>query len=1513
MASFRKRGKTWFIRYTDADGVKREQKGCPDKRATEQLARDLEIEAAKARSGFTDPRDVAYAKHAALPLGDHLRDFKAYLIGKGDTNRHGNLHSGRAERLAALACGANLAEIDPLKTATLADRKRAETIRNRTLATGWLASLSLSRVQEGLAILRASGRSLQTLNHHRAAIRTFVLWARKDGRLRDDPLMALASFNAKEDPRHERRTIGEAELQTLMDAAHSGPPFREMTGPERALAYQLAVASGLRFSELASIRPGSFDFGPSPSVTILAGFAKNGQTATLPLPTDLADDLALFVATLPSNSTEPVFRLPPNDGAEMLRFDLERCGIPYRDTSGRVFDFHALRCMLATLADSAGVSPRIVQRLMRHSKLEMTDRYTRPRLSDLEGATDALPTFRPSEPTNTQAAKTTGTDGQHIKNVLAHHLPTGEPGTGQNLSDAGVNLLSDDVILMDRKSLGSSEVSVSSRALSSSVASDRGGARTHDQRINVPHRLSPTTRGPGVAGLDSPTAVTGVPRRVSEAGPGDPVGALPADCPIPHLFKTVTLAVTSYVVVARALQGVPANCGIHSSRFGFFPREAPIFMRRRSPLLYRLSYPVKGYEPASQSRQGPRLSNSLRTRSPRAKPAPPVLDRYFSSTGFEIRLSCKNYSTRGLPAYHCEDRVCGMSSNCVSQMRVLKRMDRCHLDPTRIVKEAGPMVRRLSSTWLVMAGMLVWIGLGLLNPAIQADEATSKSLAITPAKALLRGPDAVQQLAVAARDGHDLTSEVQYTSADPKVATVEPTGLISAAGDGSTTIQVRQGDLEARIEVTVQQFADGPPMNFANQVVPILTKLGCNSGGCHGKANGQNGFKISLLGFEPQVDYDALVKEARGRRVFPAAPERSLLLQKATAQVPHGGGRRLEPGSHEYRVIARWIGAGMPLGKPDDPTVARIEVSPTARVLDHSATQQLVVTAHYTDGSTEDVTRWAQYQSNEIDVASVGDAGRVEARTLAGQAAVMARYQSQVAVFRATVPTGVPIPTYPEFPAVNIIDTLALKQWKPLGIAPSELCTDAEFLRRASLDVIGTLPTAEEVRAFVADPDPGKRAKQIDRLLDRPEYAAYFATRWADILRNKRENNPLFQNSTYRFHNWIRRNLARNLPYDQFARQVLAASGTPETAPPVAWYRRLKTADAFVDDTAQVFLGMRLQCAKCHHHPFEKWSEDDYYGFAAFFARVGRKPSAASSRAGRLEEAIFTAKTGAVTQPKTGKVMEPKGLGDAVVPIAITEDPRSKLVDWLADPQNPYFAKAVVNRYWAHFFGRGIVEPIDDMRVTNPPSNPELLDALAADFIQSGYDLKHLVRMLCTSRTYGLSSIPTESNAKDNQSFARRYPRRMSAEVLLDAIAQVSGVPTVFAGLPPGTRAIDLPDESVVSKFLDTFGRPKRDTACECERVTDASLSQSLMLLNSDELQAKLATPTGRAAELAKDPRPDLEKFNDLFWLAFARPPSSSETGTALAHLEAHKDKRPQAFEDILWALINAKEFQFND
>jgi Protein of unknown function (DUF1549)/Protein of unknown function (DUF1553) len=796
-----------------------------------------------------------------------------------------------------------------------------------------------------------------------------------------------------------------------------------------------------------------------------------------------------------------------------------------------------------------------------------------------------------------------------------------------------------------------------------------------------------------------------------------------------------------------------------------------------------------------------------------------------------------------------------------------------------------------------------------------------KGLTLFPAQVKLVGIDDAQQLVLTAGlkagGSQDLTHDARYEPTDPKVIRVTSTGRIVPLANGSTEVVARYGDKTVKVPVTCESCDVNLPINFPNQVVPIFTKLGCNSGGCHGKASGQNGFKLSLLGFEPDIDYNSLVKEARGRRLFPAAPDRSLLLLKASGGIAHGGGKRTEVGSDEYRMIRRWIAAGMPFGKPTDPKVVKVTVTPDHRLLTRQNKQQFAVQAHYSDGTVEDITRRAQYESNDTEIAVVDESGLVRTLSMSGEAAIMVRYQDHVAVFRATVPLGGKTPNY-TFPAQTVVDQSTHKKWQTLGLVPSGLCTDAQFIRRASLDITGTLPTPEQVTKFVADKDAKKREKLVETLLDSPEYAYYFANKWADILRVKRRNQPNRAKGTFAFHDWIRLAMSKDRPYDQFAREILAATGDETNSPPTVWYKELQNPQQFVDDTAQVFLGLRIACAQCHHHPYEKWSQDDYWGLAAFFGRVGRKTYLMPGEQNQQNQhvVIYTRSSGSVTNKKTGRPAAIKPLGADPVEVGSDEDPRERLVDWMIEPKNPFFARAVVNRYWAHFFGRGIVDPLDDMRVTNPPSNTELLDALAKDFIDHKFSLKHLVRTICNSRTYQLSAVPNEFNQHDKQNYARYYPKRMSAEVLFDAVCQVTGSPTAFNGLPQDRnapkRAIMLPDESFASYFLDVFGRPQRISACECERVNEANLAQALHLLNSDEVQGKLSRGGARADLLAKDTRPDAEKVEELFLWAFARKPTPEQLKVALAHIAKHEKDKKSAYENILWALINAKEFQFN-
>ncbi len=797
-----------------------------------------------------------------------------------------------------------------------------------------------------------------------------------------------------------------------------------------------------------------------------------------------------------------------------------------------------------------------------------------------------------------------------------------------------------------------------------------------------------------------------------------------------------------------------------------------------------------------------------------------------------------------------------------------------------------------------------------------------KELQVFPKDFQLIGEDDARQIVLTGvlQDGRaqDLTGDVSYEVADNKILRVTSSGRVMPLANGSTTITARFGAKSATVTVKTQSMDDAIPISFANHIVPIFTKLGCNGGGCHGKSGGQNGFALSLLGFVPEFDYNTLVKENRGRRILTTSPESSLLLMKAAGTMAHAGGKRMEVGSDEYKLIRRWIASGANYSDGKDLEVKKITVHPEQRIIQRNNRQQFTVHAHYSDGSIVDVTQRAQYESNDPDIAVVDITGLVRTLDMSGEAAIMARYQASVATFRATVPLGEKIPAY-AFEQKTIVDRFTHKKWQELGIVASDICSDEVFIRRVYHDVTGTLPTPKQVKEFLDDKDQSKRDKLVDRLLDTPEYSYLFANRWADVLRVKRGNNQNQNRAfgTFAFHSWIRESIAADKPYDQFAREILAAIGDEAKAPPTVWYRDLVTPDKFVDDACQLFLGVRVACAQCHHHPYEKWSQDDYWGMAAFFGQIGRKQApnlgVQVNNPQQARQIIFNKGTGTVTNTRTGKIAIMKALDADPVKLSIGEDPRHRLVDWMVDAKNPFFARAVANRYWAHFFGKGLVDPVDDMRVTNPPSNPELLDALADELVKNKYSLKHLVKVMLKSRTYQLSAMPNEFNKMDKKSFARYYPRRMQAEVLYDAVSQVTQSPATFPGLPADkyapNRAIMLPDEAFPSYFLDVFGRPLRISACECERVSEANLAQVLHLLNSQEIQGKLTRAGGRASELAKDPRPDAEKVAELFVWAFARQPSQAQIDIALANIERNAKSKQLAYENIIWALINTKEF----
>jgi Protein of unknown function (DUF1549)/Protein of unknown function (DUF1553) len=710
------------------------------------------------------------------------------------------------------------------------------------------------------------------------------------------------------------------------------------------------------------------------------------------------------------------------------------------------------------------------------------------------------------------------------------------------------------------------------------------------------------------------------------------------------------------------------------------------------------------------------------------------------------------------------------------------------------------------------------------------------------------------------------------------------------------------------------------PIRFTTDVVPILTKSGCNSGGCHGKATGQNGFKLSLFGFEPAPDHTALVSEARGRRVFPGSPDRSLLLLKASGRVPHGGGRRLQRDSDEYRLVAEWIRQGAPGPRPDDPHLMRISVRPARRVFRPKSKLRLTVIARYSAGAVRDVSHLAVYEANDPDIAAVDRNGVVTTGSRGGLFSVMVRFGDKFGVFHGTVPfnthqngASIAIPSTAQF---NPIDRHLVSQWKELGIAPSDPADDATFIRRVTIDICGTLPTAKEVTSYVRDKRSDKRARLVDRLLDRPEYASHFALKWADILKNRGRGYSTGQQrpGTTLFSAWIRDSIAANKPYDCFVSEILTATGSQRLNPPTIWYRSVRTPQDYVESIAQAFLGVRIQCAQCHHHPAERWSQSDYYGLAAVFSRVGRKGGFADAEV-PTDEIIFLKEKGEVVHPRTGKVMQPRALGSPAFVLSPFEDPRRRFAKWMTAKDNPFFARTMVNRMWGHFFGRGIIHPIDDARSTNPPSNPELLAALSRDFVKSGYDVKHLIRVITNSYAYRLDSRPNRSNRDDTRSFARFYPRRLTAEVLLDGISQVLDVPTKFPGgpgtFPQGTRAIDLPDENVPNNFLDVFGRPARTSACECERTDAPALSQALELVNSKEIQRKLTARDGYVERLATNRRAVRDNVRDLFLRTLARPPRPKELTTAVKFVQAEPDRR-EAYRSLIWSLLATNEFLLN-
>jgi hypothetical protein len=787
-----------------------------------------------------------------------------------------------------------------------------------------------------------------------------------------------------------------------------------------------------------------------------------------------------------------------------------------------------------------------------------------------------------------------------------------------------------------------------------------------------------------------------------------------------------------------------------------------------------------------------------------------------------------------------------------------------------------------------------------------AGEPSVVAVKADPAAIRLQGPIASYSILVDGEtaDGQalDLTRDAHFESADPKVAVVTESGRVRGVADGSTTVAVTAAGRRLSVSVTVAGAGEPRRFNFENDVIPLFSRFGCNSSGCHGKAEGQNGFKLSVFGFDPAADYAALTKEARGRRVFPAAPEHSLLLAKASGRVPHGGGVRIVPGSAEYETLWGWIAAGVPFGDPADPKVVSVRVEPRERLLAMHGGQQVRVIARYSDGREADVTPHAKFQSNNDGLASVSVGGLVTAGESPGDVAVMASFMNAVDTFRAVVPRPERVADYPAVPENNFIDGLVFRKLRKLNIVPSEAADDAEFLRRVYLDVIGTLPAPDEARRFLSDRRPDRRARLVDELLERPEFADYWALKWSDLLRVDRQT--LGHKHAYRYYKWVRDSFAANKPLDRFVRELLTAEGPLQESGPASFYKVVGKPGEAASTVSQVFLGVRIACAECHHHPFDRWGQNDYYGMQAFFAPVG----VANTPRGEVLQVSGDPPT---RNPRTGQVVVAHVLG-APAAAPPPGDRRAALADWLTSPYNPWFARNLANRALAHFLGRGLVEPVDDVRATNPPTNPELLDALARHLVESKFDFRQLVRTITASRVYQLSSRPNPTNERDEQNYSRAQLKRIDAEVLLDMVSQTTGVPEKFPGEPGVRRAIRLWDSKAPSDFLKLFGRPVRVSACECERNAEPSVAQVLHLLNSPEVEDKLSHEGGMVARLVRQKADDGALVEELYLTFYSRPPTEKERQAALAHLKRDPAKRRQAAEDLAWSLLNSLEFGFN-
>ena len=781
-----------------------------------------------------------------------------------------------------------------------------------------------------------------------------------------------------------------------------------------------------------------------------------------------------------------------------------------------------------------------------------------------------------------------------------------------------------------------------------------------------------------------------------------------------------------------------------------------------------------------------------------------------------------------------------------------------------------------------------------------------EKLYVSPASVSLERPEDAQQIVIWKEDSTgrriDVTRTVEFQILPPNLASIDERGLIHPLINGEGQVRVLSGEQQQTIPIVVQRLGNPLPISFRNEVVPILTKAGCNSGGCHGKAEGQNGFKLSIFGFDSQADYQAIVMEGRGRRVSTTSPHSSLLLQKASARVPHGGGAPIAPNSYRDRRLVRWISEGAKFASTDHSVaqVVGIEIEPREQVLLSGESRQIRVTAIDQNGIRRCVTNESEYESNSPAIADVDVHGLIQASDIPGEVAVLVRHLGHVATCRITLPR--PGVTFPRPAEANFIDRLAWDKLQRLGIEPSEPSSDAMFLRRVFLDTIGTLPTPIEVREFLEDSAADKRLRLVNRLMDRKEYVDFWTMKWLNLLRA--DQLKISPQGAVAMQRWLRRCFSENRPFDEMATDLLTVQGNTSAEGPGSFYKILTKPDEAARSISQLLLGVRIECAQCHHHPSERWSQSDYVGLAGFFTGLKLK------KLPNGEQGLVSLDGKDLPHPRTGEPVATHALGADAADFSQVTDRRRVLAAWLTSDRNPFFARAITNRLWAHYLGRGLIHPIDDIRETNPASNDALMNALADHFREVDYDIKAFTRTVLMSNVYQLSSQPLPSNEDDQQNYSHFVQKSLPAEVLLDAICQCTGVPEDFNGWPKGYRAIQVWDNRMPSYFFRIFGRPVRATVCECERSGEPSISQALHLLNSPDLAAKITHRHGRARELADSQRTPMQIVEELYLTTVSRFPIESER-TLMLQAFAESTRR-EATQDVLWALMNSKEFMFN-